>query len=296
MYFRIFILNLGLILAISGADTGNDKIKFSHEYHLEEQELECDVCHESVFSSTKVFQSNFPEKDVCNDCHDGDTAPDDCSFCHSNADDPRALPVQIIPQLIFSHKFHLGQGIDCESCHADVWETNLTKKSKPIEMPLCMTCHEEPRTNKDCFTCHESLLGKTPDSHLFAWKENHGLEVTNNCFQCHRQDSCDDCHLKQQFEKKSHPPEFDYTHGQDFLSFSSDCATCHEMPDFCSSCHIQMSILPLSHGFGWVLSTFPGGLHGEEALDNPDLCQLCHIEPQSNFTCQRCHTNDNHEH
>ncbi|MEE8335322.1 MAG: cytochrome c3 family protein, partial [Candidatus Neomarinimicrobiota bacterium] len=75
MYLRIFILNLGLILAASGAGTENDIIKFSHEYHLEEQELECDVCHESVFSSSDVFQSNFPEKDICNDCHDGDTAP-----------------------------------------------------------------------------------------------------------------------------------------------------------------------------------------------------------------------------
>jgi len=294
MFHKTLILSLCFILPLSGADDQKDKIRFSHEFHLEEQELECDVCHESVFESTHVFQSNLPEKDVCSDCHDGDTAPEDCSFCHSSAENPAALPVKIIPQLIFSHKFHLDQDIDCESCHTDIAETNLTLKSKAIEMPLCMTCHAEPKTNKDCFTCHESLFGKKPETHLFAWKETHGMEVSNgkdnNCFQCHQQNSCDDCHLKQQFDKKIHPPEFDYTHGQEFLSFSTDCATCHEMPQFCSSCHEQMSILPFSHGAGWVLSgTDDGGLHGQEALLNPDYCQLCHVEPQNNQTCERCH-------
>lgn len=298
MQYRFFILIVLFMFysaMLLAQPAGRDAIIFSHQKHFEELELDCDLCHESVFSSNVVSDRNLPEKDICMDCHDGDTALDECSLCHTNEDDPLPAISKVIPALKFSHRLHLEKKAQCINCHKDIESSTPDVRPRPIVMELCMDCHSTPQARIECYTCHETMKGKLPLSHSVVWGKTHGLEAilgeTNNCSMCHQQSQCEDCHTRQQFEKRVHTLDFDFTHGFDFLAFSSDCSSCHEMPQFCSSCHSSQSVMPLSHnGIFWASTKLEnGGNHGSEALDNPEYCIVCHEEPATDSTCQRCH-------
>ncbi|MFQ6612317.1 MAG: cytochrome c3 family protein [Fidelibacterota bacterium] len=296
MHFKtsfLIILTAGLMLP--ARDLPQDALLFSHKLHIQDLDLECENCHGTIPASEKVTDLNFPAMETCSECHDSDTAPDDCSLCHTNPDDPGRVERKSIQKLNFSHRFHLEQNAACQDCHTDIIESTITRKSTPISMNLCFNCHTQPTNKQDCYRCHETLAGKIPVSHTPDWRAIHGLRASfsnqNNCFQCHQPSQCEDCHLKRQLENKVHPADFDYTHGQDFLALTSDCATCHAMPAFCNNCHQRQAIMPLNHNsLGWVsINLENGGDHSDTALDNPDYCLLCHETPGSNQTCIRCH-------
>lgn len=286
---------LGLFLPLLGQSNPPDTLRFSHQKHVDEFELECELCHATVLDSRQASDTNLPAMDVCQECHDGDTAPDDCSVCHSNEEEPATYLWKNIPQLNFSHQFHLERDFPCLTCHQDIPEVAQNRLGAAIQMSLCMTCHTTPQSSKDCQTCHRSLVGKTPVSHKTDWLRRHGLEAetsfNNDCNLCHQEEQCEACHLTRQVERRVHRTDFDYTHGQEYLTFSRDCMTCHEMPSFCSTCHENLSIMPFSHNNTlWTSTLLPGGgNHSQEARNNPEYCLLCHSEPASDPTCLRCH-------
>lgn len=297
MSFKRLLATLFLVLAIPlwGQANPTDTLRFSHQKHVDELELECELCHTPVLDSRQVSDTNLPLMEVCQECHDGDTAPDECSTCHSNEEEPTTYLWDNFPQLNFSHQFHLEQNFPCLTCHQDIPEVTQNRLRASIEMSLCMDCHSTPQSPKDCGTCHQSLKGKIPPSHMTNWLRRHGLEAelssNEGCNLCHQEEQCEACHLTRQIERRIHRVDFDYTHGQDYQSFNQDCITCHEMPSFCSSCHANLSIMPFSHNKAlWTSTLLPGGgNHSEEARTNPEYCLLCHSDPASDTTCLRCH-------
>jgi hypothetical protein len=138
-------------------------------------------------------------------------------------------------------------------------------------------------------------LVSRPKSHDLAWIELHGSEINsstiNNCVLCHTNNSCEECHRLQQFTPQTHPVDFLFVHGFEAKAGVMECSTCHEIIEDCYSCHVQNKVMPMNHNFHNWVSTSEGGLHGEFAESEAELCATCHL-PSKDSSCLKCHTGD----
>ena len=269
-----------------------DRIIFHHVTHVEDLGLECGECHENLATSTQLSHDLLPVMDQCTACHDGDTASEECSVCHTRPDDPTTYTWQPTAGLLFPHQTHLAVAIVCDQCHSATASSAALAPRTPPEMGSCMDCHAVPLTDAGCYTCHASLEGKLPTSHGPDWSEVHGLFIPDDsngeCSLCHQQADCESCHAQTQLEKKVHPANYEFLHAGEFFGFEKECGTCHAMPQECMSCHRAINVMPMSHNSIQWTSQSGGGYHREEALDKPDYCIVCH-EPASDLACLQCH-------
>ncbi len=297
---RIALLTLlvaaGTASNLTGAQETADRIIFPHSFHIKDVGVECTDCHAAVTTSTALSHNILPDMDFCLDCHDGDTAPEECELCHTQPDDPGTYGWAPTAGLQFPHSTHLANGVACEKCHLGKAGAEALAPRMLPAMGLCMDCHNTPITDSGCLICHASLEGKRPANHAPDWREVHGLWAggagNNDCAMCHQETDCEACHAQAQLEKQVHPANYGFLHAGDFLSFEKECSTCHQQPRECMSCHLARAVMPLSHNsWGWVnVTPGDGGFHAEEALDKPDYCLVCH-DPGTDYTCQKCHVN-----
>jgi hypothetical protein len=272
--------SLLFLLILNGlAAQPRDWIVFPHEYHIVEEELACSECHTGVEASVSLETRLLPGMDVCAACHEDDTEDGDCSLCHVNPDEPLSYEeTQPLKIRDFSHQFHLGKGKTCRDCHGAVWQDDGTTPPRSWEQEDCRRCH----------------LSAPPESHGLQWLTLHGLNVSDTgqpgCNLCHTVASCDQCHQLQQFEPRVHPVDYLFSHGFDVRSGRLECSTCHPAQETCYRCHRENGVMPLSHSQpAWVGQFLSGGgIHAEEALEEPDVCRTCH-HPEEDLTCLRCH-------
>ena len=136
-----------------------------HRAHVEVLNMECAACHTDLVHSLNRHGFNKPEMEAClEQCHDGDTASNECVDCHTLKQTPE------------SHE------------QADWPQVHGTAAS----MEDCAECHDW--TPGYCAACHE----KRPASHVGNWKAGHAQsarERGNGCLVCHGgQEFCDQCH------------------------------------------------------------------------------------------------------
>lgn len=277
--FKIAILIIPLAL-IFGQD--KDSILFQHAFHVEDMELACTECHAGVAEADGQTWSIFPAMDVCLQCHDDDTANGSCEYCHTNPEDP--LPISenwAKSYLGFSHKQHLAKLNNCSKCHDYIFDDDEIGTKKMWEMSDCQDCHIN--------------LEEGPSSHDLAWQQLHGSEINSstsgNCALCHTNNSCEECHQLQQFTPNVHPTDYILAHSFDAKAGVTECSTCHNIIEDCYTCHVTNQIMPMNHNFHNWVSTTHGGLHGEYAESEAELCATCHI-PTEDATCLKCHTGD----
>ena len=278
-HFKTIIFLVPLIF-IFGQE--NDRILFQHNLHVDDMDLTCEECHVGVSEADGPSWDIFPKMDSCLQCHDGDTADDACGYCHSNPDDPLSYNESWVESgLGFSHSIHLSESDDCNKCH------NYINEDDEIDLPNVWN-------ESDCQTCHKDL-DKGPKSHDFAWKQFHGSEVNsstdNNCALCHTNNSCEECHQLQQFTPETHPVDYLFSHSFDAKAGVMECTSCHEIIKDCYSCHVENQVMPMNHNFQNWVSTSEGGLHGEFAESEAELCVTCHL-PSKDSSCLKCHTGD----
>ncbi|NQT97531.1 MAG: cytochrome c3 family protein [Candidatus Marinimicrobia bacterium] len=268
-----------LLVILINFTVAQDRIIFPHQFHIEDMELSCEDCHGIVADATDLAIRLLPEKDSCLECHDGDTATEDCEACHADTEDP--LPFsesQPLSGMTFSHQYHLAGDLVCSSCHPGVAEDDGS------ELPAIWQEH-------DCRSCHEQSL---PTSHTIEWAWLHAAEVTHqtqsNCNLCHQQAACDACHQVQEVEPKVHPAGFLLMHGLEAYAGLADCAVCHNNVSDCRSCHKQNLVMPMDHNLpNWTQpGSGTGGLHADNAMNDPEICLACH-QPATDRTCSRCH-------
>ncbi|MBL7052244.1 MAG: hypothetical protein ISS00_00675 [Candidatus Marinimicrobia bacterium] len=269
------LLAIGYLLFVVGI-FARDSIIFPHNFHIEDVEMECSTCHEGVDKSTALSDGFLPAMDgVCSECHEIDD-DENCGMCHTEPDDADTYPESSFATMRdFNHSNHLAQISDCSDCHANILEDDGEAEKKHW-------------AQSDCRSCHATV---TPQSHDFLWKSEHGLALAESeCLVCHTESGCESCHTLQQFEPKTHEVDFILSHGMDARNGMFECSTCHESNHDCQICHNQQMIMPLDHSqLDWVGLNFDnGGWHAYEAMDNPDLCAVCH-EPEHDSTCQKCH-------
>lgn len=274
-----------------------DHIKFSHKYHLQEEELECSDCHAKVQDSKIGSDDLLPTKETCADCHDVE-AKDNCQKCHTNPDVARDFaPIKTYSKK-FPHNKHLGAGLDCADCHSNVSDADYGEKVTLPDMITCMGCHEQKQQSTNCRTCHAMDENLRPKTHGLDFVRAHGQQAQSNavmaispktCTTCHKTSFCEDCHEGENLSRKTHPLNFEFTHALEARSNEKNCTTCHSDRSFCSSCHLENHVIPQNHTAGWS-NNIPGdgGRHRFEALSDLENCMSCH-EENAEQICQTCH-------
>ncbi len=136
-----------------------------HRAHVTVLDMECVSCHKDLVHSLNRRGFNRPEMEGCvEQCHDGDTADDECVSCHTRKNVPE------------THKRK-----DWLAVHGTMADT--------ID---CAECHDW--TPEYCEECHQ----KRPASHVGNWKKGHApfaKKRGDGCLVCHGGDKfCKECH------------------------------------------------------------------------------------------------------
>ena len=279
VFLSVLRYKISYLFLLSAFLFGQDRIFFPHGFHVEDQEIECSTCHAGVEESSTVSNRYMPTMDTCADCHDVD---DDCSMCHMDENEEYLPLSESLPTsgMNFPHNTHLKKISDCATCHSHILEDD-GEEVYPVW------------NQKDCKACHTKTK---PGSHNDFWVSGHGLSVSSysldGCAQCHASSTCDQCHQYQQFEPRVHGSDYLYNHSFDFKSGAMECTSCHDIARDCQSCHRDNNVWPADHNqSNWATMMNDGGLHGEAAENEPDVCQACHQIESATNTCLRsgCH-------
>ena len=281
---------MGLVLA--GCKKEEGSLKFNHQLHVEDNEMQCSDCH----SATEEGGMDNPSMDKCSECHeiDVDRPSDECLQCHSfksslndyAVEESAAEKPESYRDLIFSHEYH--EDVECSTCHEGIEKQSRLADIEWPEMTTCQQCHNGDDAPSECSACHEVIRReKAPPSHHGDWAEHHGFEkrFEKSCDYCHGpgKQFCNDCHQT----KKPRDHIFNWKtsqHGQDATHDRRLCAVCHPA-SYCSDCHRSQK--PVSHARAdWMTYTRENG-HAEAAHHNFRSCNVCH----STSECRDCHQN-----
>lgn len=286
----LFVLGV-MATGLSGCKKEGD-LRFSHNLHVEENEVACDQCHKA---NDEGGMDN-PSMDTCSECHDidMDNPSEECLACHTPESSAKDYAVEeagaempkSFKDVVFSHDVH--DGVECDTCHKGVVESEKLSKIEWPEMNTCSQCHNGDDAPESCDTCHEKFRKDVPpESHHGDWAMHHGFEsrFDKSCGYCHGENGkfCQDCHRTKR--PKDHIFNWKTTqHGIEATHDRRLCATCHAA-SFCSDCHRSQK--PISHKAGdWVVFR-PEPRHAEEAIKNFRSCNVCHTTAD----CQACHVN-----
>jgi len=303
-------------------------IKFSHQFHSEL--TDCESCHSGAAKAENLKSPLLPTKDDCATCHDVQDT-DACSKCHY--EDVNEPLVQKKPEIIFNHAFHKEQELQCTSCHLGLDKVDYSfesPNSKPT-MKSCYNCHNEKKVaTNSCEACHVSTANLLPNDHKksnFTTLHKFAASKTNaDCMMCHDNNSCSTCHVgttmltekntasdfyqpnvpsnfidgaKQQQVTRVHDLNYRFTHGIDLKGKTKECQSCHQVEEFCVSCHgltggdISLGgAMPSSHlkpGFVTFGKGSGGGEHAKLGRRDIERCISCHDVHVQDPTCITCH-------
>jgi c(7)-type cytochrome triheme protein len=282
MKTRVLFSTVLILTAVSWAWSASPDLIFNHSFHVQEMGVSCTECHTSVTSSNRGTDDLLPEMDACLNCHDGDTAGEECALCHRTPDDPPLLPRIRDYSPLFPHVVHTAR-MDCDHCHGEVAAAKEVGPRHLPAMSLCMTCHETPGDFSGCLVCHTPTEELRPLTHNLGWKEDHGVAETAQCGICHRKSQCEDCHLGTAGVILYHEENQLLQHGLDYLVKGESCFVCHREQSVCLNCHENSGARPLTHGGDYIL------VHGADASVDPRYCLLCHGGGDGVGSCSECH-------
>lgn len=136
-------------------------LNIPHRAHVSVLKIPCVRCHRYLVHTTSAEGKHTPPMAGCLQCHDGRTAKNQCSACHTEKLEP--MTHRANDWLIVHPK---KAGAECNRCHK--W------------------------TERWCADCHS----KRPRSHGPEWRSQHGaaVRVHRNCEACHAGAFCRRCH------------------------------------------------------------------------------------------------------
>lgn len=245
---------------------------FSHKKHVEEQELDCDICHSG---SEDGKMAGAPGAEVCTACHE---EAEKYSAIAEKLTEKWPRIKGLPPDGKFSHRTHKEAGVECSECHGKVGSgKRVTYRNMPDE-ETCISCHAEKGISTDCSTCHSELNPETaPESHGQAWIRFHGDSARDpvegdRCERCHRTNTCNICHSVEKPRDHTYAWK-DYGHGVASRIDRGRCATCHRT-DYCVRCHRESP--PVSHRGAWGVPSDRHCLDCHLGGGNVQNCRVCH--------------------
>ena len=285
----VFIFLVITAFSIMGMKIRQPGIRFSHKVHSQDVGVGCGDCHAAT-DSKSPSDNLLPGHDNCYICHEeGDT---ECSYCHTNADDPDGVPDITTYIAKFPHAKHVGDDMQCATCHAGVESSDIVAEQHLPSMQSCQICHDEMEAINYCQQCHVAGENLTPMDHQMDWSQVHGVVShldEENCAMCHTEKQCFDCHAGDNQDRAIHPLNYVNNHAIDARNKRDNCYTCHEELESCVTCHREQLVMPLNHNTaGW--SNFGnGGRHARLAKIDLDNCLACHNDNYGEPVCAQCH-------
>jgi hypothetical protein len=158
----VLVLAAGLLFTRARVlATPQQPIDYSHRTHVEAG-VGCLFCHSSALRSPVA---GIPSVQKCMGCHavvatDSPEIQELAGYWERDEPIPWSR-VNIQPDFVyFDHQPHLGAAINCESCHGDVGQMDLTRPVVKMDMGWCLDCHLEQSPEKvarlaDCLACHK---------------------------------------------------------------------------------------------------------------------------------------------
>lgn len=153
---------LGVILTrIQVYAAPEQPVAYSHQVHVEAG-IQCLYCHPNALQSPVA---GIPSVQKCMGCHsviqtDSPEIEKVSSFYENSVPIPW-VKINNQPDFIyFSHQPHLGAGLNCETCHGDVGQMDITRQFVKMDMGWCLDCHlnqpaEKVARLEDCLACHK---------------------------------------------------------------------------------------------------------------------------------------------
>lgn len=168
-------------------------IKFSHQVHVTENQIDCMYCHHTAGYSKSA---NIPSTDLCMNCHlvvregsrSGSFEINKLVEAHEEERSIEWIRIHELPDhAFFSHAQHVGAGkLDCASCHGPVEEMHRVRQVNDLSMGWCLDCHRETNVDflgndyyKTYEKFHEEIKAGIRDSVTAA-------DIgANDCAKCH---------------------------------------------------------------------------------------------------------------
>ncbi len=313
-----------------------DIIKFNHSIHIKEFKIKCITCHRKANNSENADDALTPDKPSCAKCHDVNDE-NSCSICHYEKVFKKLIPTVKELNFSHKIHLSLGQECGNCHINMMNYKYSGDNPQKFPSMEFCYNCHNSEKdisnsSSGECEVCHKNLTNLIPLNHLnsnFLNEHKWVFEVSgtnDNCMMCHSDYFCQVCHSplgytgenkknnfyapyytrnnskridRAELQKLTlvHELNYLYNHGIDAKHKSFECKTCHNVSDFCSSCHLNngniiTGILPKSHlepNFTTFGVNTGGGLHAKLAKQDIEFCQSCHDANGADPICIRCH-------
>ena len=296
-FFLLIVLAAGLISVRAGQ---KDRIIFSHQKHVEEMGMDCETCHARADSSLKGTDNLLPSMETCFQCHDGESAPNQCTLCHTHPDEAGVVPriTQYSPK--FPHATHVQAKEKCLTCHAGVEKDSTALVRHLPKMNQCQTCHRQKEVSDPlkCQFCHLPGQDLQPVSHKLEWTHAHQFEAESNpgeCSQCHSNRTCENCHEGKNLTHRTHPLNYEWNHAIEAKMNKTQCVACHQDEIECIQCHREKNVMPASHNRVDWANAIDGGQHKIEAEVDLESCIACHGDYKIYPTCFRCHNKSTKE-
>jgi c(7)-type cytochrome triheme protein len=185
---------------------------FDHKIHTMDAGLECDSCHDDIFSmqrgtavnTHKFTMKAMAEGEFCGACHDGDTAfatDTNCLACHSVSEEP--IVWEEPTKSSFSHTSHVeDMGLACNDCHSGTFEMKKGAAAAKHDFTMaafkegkyCGACHNGDDAfdaMTQCDSCHvaptEKIVFNEPVKSVIFDHEIHVGKAELACESCHKE-------------------------------------------------------------------------------------------------------------
>jgi hypothetical protein len=159
-----FVLSLAVVAASTYLGASAERrhvtqpIAFNHRVHVEDQELECSMCHPFYESEAS---SGMPGAATCAMCHlepQGESVAERALVARLQAGEPLEWGrlFRQPPHVFYSHRRHVVvAGLQCEVCHGQIGLSERPpSQATPMSMEACLDCHVREQASADCTACH----------------------------------------------------------------------------------------------------------------------------------------------
>jgi len=129
-------------------------VKFSHEVHVTQNQIDCMYCHHTASHSKSA---NIPSTELCMNCHivvregtrSGRFEINKVVEAHEAGRSIEWIRIHDLPDhVFFSHAQHVGAGkLDCKQCHGEVEKMHVVRQVSDLSMGWCLECHRETKVD-----------------------------------------------------------------------------------------------------------------------------------------------------
>jgi hypothetical protein len=129
-------------------------IKFSHQIHSQENNIDCRYCHHIADFSKSA---GIPSNNVCMNCHNvvrngtfsGRFEINKIHYAAESGQPVEWVRIHKLPDhSVFNHSQHVNAGqLDCSQCHGQVETMHIVRQVEDLSMGWCLSCHRDTDVN-----------------------------------------------------------------------------------------------------------------------------------------------------